>query len=118
MEQCSATKRNGEPCTLPVNGPHGLCWAHDPKNAERRRRAASRAGRAKARGDRRWIMAELLRIAQKVETDESFDPTRANSIIRALTGAAEISRALEQDDIATEFENLKSVLREHGVYNG
>jgi hypothetical protein len=31
MEQCSATKRNGEPCTLPVNGPHGLCWAHDPR---------------------------------------------------------------------------------------
>ena len=118
MVQCSATKRNGEPCTLPVNGPHRLCWAHDPKNAERRRRAASRAGRAKARGDQRWIMAELLRIAQKVETDESFDPTRANSIIRALTGAAEISRALEQDDIATEFENLKSVLREHGVHFG
>jgi hypothetical protein len=63
-------------------------------------------------------MAELLRIAQKVETDESFDPTQANSVIRALTGAAEISRALEQDNIATEFENLKSVLREHGVYNG
>jgi hypothetical protein len=44
---CTATKRDGSPCTLPSNGPGGLCWAHDPKNAERRRRGQSRGGKNK-----------------------------------------------------------------------
>ena len=118
MAQCAGYTQAGKRCTATVTVLNGYCYHHSPENADRRRRAASRAGRSKARGDRRWIMSELLRIALKVETDQDFDPTRANSIIRALTGAAEISRALEQDDIATEFKNLKSVLREHGVYIG
>ena len=48
MNICSATKANGEPCTVPANGQHGLCWAHDPANREKRRRTASRGGKAKA----------------------------------------------------------------------
>lgn len=44
---CAATKRNGEPCTLPARGSNGLCWAHDPANRERRSRMASKAGKAR-----------------------------------------------------------------------
>ncbi len=36
MGVCRATKANGEPCTLPANGPQGLCWAHDPANHDKR----------------------------------------------------------------------------------
>jgi hypothetical protein len=43
MDQCRASKRDGSRCTLPANGSQGLCWAHDPQNAERRRRAATGA---------------------------------------------------------------------------
>jgi hypothetical protein len=43
--KCQAQKKNGEPCTLPARGPDGLCWAHDPKNAQARRAGASRGGR-------------------------------------------------------------------------
>ena len=46
---CTATKRDGSRCTLPATGPHGLCWAHDPANADARRRGASRGGKGKAR---------------------------------------------------------------------
>jgi hypothetical protein len=38
---CTATKRDGSPCTLPSYGSDGLCWAHDPKNAERRKELLS-----------------------------------------------------------------------------
>jgi hypothetical protein len=42
MSQCRATTAKGERCTLPANGPEALCWSHDPKNAEKRRRIASK----------------------------------------------------------------------------
>ena len=47
---CRGTKRNGEPCTAPATGRNGYCWAHDPTNAEQRKRAASRAGRSRGGG--------------------------------------------------------------------
>jgi len=52
MNRCRATKANGKPCTLSANGPHGYCCAHAPENAERRRRAASKAARLK--GNKAW----------------------------------------------------------------
>jgi hypothetical protein len=55
MNVCRATKVNGEACTLPANGQHGLCWAHDPANREKRRRLASHAARAKRTTPRRQI---------------------------------------------------------------
>src|SRR5215203_2548872 len=48
MPQCSGYKRDGSRCTATVNPPHTRCWWHDPANAERRRRAASRGGKGKA----------------------------------------------------------------------
>jgi hypothetical protein len=56
---CTATKRDGSPCTLPSYGTDGLCWAHDPKNAERRRRGQSRGGKSKP-------SKELLSIKQRL----------------------------------------------------
>ncbi len=47
MSGCRETKPNGEPCKGSAVGSHGYCWHHAPENAERRRVAASRAGRSK-----------------------------------------------------------------------
>ena len=66
MSTCTATKRNGEPCTLPANGKQGLCWAHDPKNAERRRKGASRGGKAKASRELPTIKALLEDLTDRV----------------------------------------------------
>lgn len=46
--RCSGFKRDGAHCTLPARGSNRFCWAHDPKYAEQRRKAASRAGKGKA----------------------------------------------------------------------
>jgi hypothetical protein len=67
---CTATKRNGEACTLPANGPQGLCWAHDPRNAERRRRGASRGGRAKASRELPQLMTLLADLTERVLAGE------------------------------------------------
>jgi hypothetical protein len=45
--RCSGITRSGTRCERSADGPNGLCWLHDPANAEKRRRLASQAGRAK-----------------------------------------------------------------------
>jgi hypothetical protein len=63
---CTATKRNGEPCTLPSTGSSGLCWAHDPANAERRRRGQSRGGKNKPSRELAVIKQRLSDLADDV----------------------------------------------------
>ena len=45
--RCAGIKRDGSPCTAAVEPPQRFCWWHDPANADKRRRAASKAGKAK-----------------------------------------------------------------------
>jgi hypothetical protein len=63
---CKATKRDGSPCTLPSYGSDGLCWAHDPKNAERRRRGQSRGGKSKPSKELVGIKQRLSDLADDV----------------------------------------------------
>jgi hypothetical protein len=81
MNQCRATTAKGERCTLPANGPEALCWSHDPKNAEKRRRMASKAGTAKADKEVREVKAEIRRLINAVR-DDGFDVSAANTINR------------------------------------
>jgi hypothetical protein len=102
--QCTAVKRNGEPCTLPVNGPQGLCWAHDPKNAERRRKGASRGGRAKANRELPTIKALLEDLTERVLAGdlETGRAAVANQLVNTRL------RAIEQERKNKETEELES----------
>jgi hypothetical protein len=55
--KCSYIKANGERCRGAATGQNGLCWSHDPANAERRRRTASRGGKAKGNEEVRELKA-------------------------------------------------------------
>lgn len=108
--QCTATKRTGERCTLPANGPHGLCWAHDPANAEKRRRGASRGGRGKANRE----VADLKkRISEVVDAvlEGSQDRARAAVAIQgfnALRGVMDLELKIrEQGEILERIEALE-----------
>jgi hypothetical protein len=81
MRQCSANKLNGEPCKNVAHGSQEVCWSHDPKNAERRRKHASKAATAKADREVREIKAEIRSLVKAVR-EEGFDPTAANAINR------------------------------------
>jgi hypothetical protein len=81
MSQCSFTKPNGERCKLAAQGQQGVCWNHDPKNAEQRSRQASRAATAKADKEVRDVKREIRDLIKAVR-DEGFDPTAANAINR------------------------------------
>jgi hypothetical protein len=112
---CGAFKRNGERCTLPAHGQQGLCWAHDPENAEKRRRGASRGGRAKANREVALLKEELKALKDDVLSGsvDRNDAAVVVQVYRTLKDFIELERRVkETDDLAAEIEELK---REHGV---
>jgi hypothetical protein len=115
--QCSATKRNGERCTLPANGPQGLCWAHDPKNAEKRRRGASRGGRGKGRRDLASVKAQLQEMADKVllgEQDRSAAAV-AGQLLNIKLRAIEVERKVkETEELEERIEALERTSKAGG----
>ena len=113
-DQCTAVKRNGEPCTLSANGPQGLCWAHDPANAEKRRRGASRGGRAKANRELPTIKALLEDLTDQVLAGdlETSKAAVANQLINTRLRAIEVERKIrEAEEIEERLAALERSIR-------
>ena len=93
-----------------VTASHTTCWSHSPQNAEQRRRTASRGGRSKASKETADLKAELKKLRERVD-DGDLDPTKANTIIRAISAEVDIVRLERQvhleDELAVELEALK-----------
>jgi hypothetical protein len=108
---CTATKRNGEPCTLPSTGSSGLCWAHDPANAERRRRGQSRGGRNKPSKELAATKSQLQDMADKVLAGnlERASAAVAGQLLNIKLRALEIERKIKETD---ELENRLATLEE------
>jgi hypothetical protein len=100
---CKATKRNGDPCTLPANGKQGYCWAHDPTTAELRRRRAQKGGRAKANRELPSIKALLEDLTEQVLAGE-LETGRA-AVANQLANTR--LRAIEQERKNKETEELE-----------
>jgi len=115
MARCSAIKPTGERCQRSADGQHGLCWAHDPTNAEARRRTSSKGGRGKASREVRALKAYLEELAEEVRSGE-LDPkvgAVVNQIVNTQLRALEMERQIrETDELASEIEALKV---EHGI---
>ena len=113
MAVCRATKANGEPCTLPANGPQGLCWAHDPANREKRRRMASKAARSKPSREIVGLKALLEELTGRVIGDGEAAPLPAgaaavaNQLINTRLRAIELERKIREAD---EFEERLAAL--------
>ena len=113
MATCKATKRNGEPCTLPANGKQGLCWAHDPTTAEQRRRRAQRGGRAKANRELPSIKAQLEDLTERVLSGdlETGRAAVANQLVNTRLRALEQERKnRETEDLEARIEALEAKL--------
>ncbi len=110
---CTATKRDGSPCTLPPHGSGTLCWAHDPANAERRRRGQSRGGKSKPSRELLDIKGRLTTLAEGVlagrvdRADAAVAGQLLNTVIRAVGMEMKVR---EVEEIAREVEELRVVL--------
>ena len=114
---CTATKRNGEPCTLPSYGPDGFCWAHDPKNAERRRRGQSRGGKNKPSRELASLKTQLVDLTQDVIAGEleTGRAAVANQLINTRLRAIEVERKIrETEDLEERIAALEAVPRQNG----
>jgi hypothetical protein len=107
MEVCKATKRDGQPCTMPAKTDDGLCWAHDPRNASRRRETAAKAGSKssnskKPRAELVEIKARLRKLAGDVLAG---NVSRADaSVVAQITGVW--LRATEVEIKLKEIEEI------------
>ena len=111
MSVCSATKRNGEPCTLPATGKHGLCWAHDPATAEQRRRRASRGGKGKAARRVAILWDEVRAVITSVESG-ALEPPQGNTMLRGYNTLIALDR-LDVERSELEIAQRRLELDEH-----
>ena len=111
--RCTATKRDGTPCTLPSSGSSDLCWAHDPKNTERRRRGQSRGGKNKPSRELVDIKRRLSDLAGAVLEGRVEKGTAAvasqvlNVYLRAI--ATEV-KVRESEELESRLEKLETLL--------
>ena len=111
---CTATKRNGEPCTLPSNDARGLCWAHDPANAERRRRGQSRGGKSKPSRELSGIKTRLSDLADDVlegRQDKGVAAV-ASQVLNVYLRAIEVERKIrEAEEIEDRISRLEEIAK-------
>jgi hypothetical protein len=117
MAICSGIKRDGSRCTATVEPPQEYCWWHDPANADKRRRAASKGGKG---GGSREIRDLKQRISDVVDAvlEGSQDRGRTAVAIQgfnALRGVLELERKIrEQEEILERIEALERGGKEGG----
>ena len=117
MARCGFIKGSGERCKGSATGPHGLCWAHAPENAERRRRMASRAAKSKPNRELRDVKALCEDLTSRVLAGELLPGPAAvaNQLINTRLRAIEQERKnRETEDLETRIEALERV-REKGA---
>ncbi len=113
--QCSGTKRDGSQCTATVNPPQQRCWWHDAANAEKRKAAASKGGKAKAAKITKDLHALLDSLTERVISGE-LETSRgavANQLIATRLRLLEYERRLkETEELETRVEELEAEARE------
>lgn len=111
---CRSDKRDGSPCRAPATGSDGYCWAHDPANAEKRRRIASSGGRGRKNGELADLKRQVKDLAEDV-LEGKADRGRAavaNQLFNTLIRAIEQERKLrELGELAERLEALEEVLK-------
>jgi hypothetical protein len=95
-----------------------MCWLHDPTRSEERRRAASRAGKAKPNREIADIKARLSDLAEDVLAGEVDRANAAvagqllNTYIRAVSVELKVREQQELIERLVELETLVQHQRE------
>jgi hypothetical protein len=111
---CRANKRDGSPCKAPATGANSYCWAHDPANAEKRRRIASSGGRGKGNGELADLKKQIRDLASDVLEGKADRGQAAvvNQLWNTLIRAIEQERKLKElGELAERLEALEEVLK-------
>jgi hypothetical protein len=113
--RCAGTKRDNSPCTATVEPPQEYCWWHNPANADKRRRAASKAGKAKPNRELASIKRRLSDLADDVLAGEVEKGVAAvasqvlNVYLRAVSVELKVTEQLE---LIERLESLEEGLEQ------
>ena len=120
--RCAGTKRDGAPCTATVEPPQRFCWWHNPANADKRRRAASKAGKAKPNRELASIKTRLSDLADDVLTGalDKGVAAVASQVLNVYLRAMSVElKAREQMELIERLEALEEGLQANAAqYNG
>jgi hypothetical protein len=113
--RCAGTKRDNSSCTATVEPPQEYCWWHDPANAEKRRRAASKAGKAKPNRELTGIKTRLSDLADDVlegRQDKGVAAV-ASQVLNVYLRAISVETKLkEQFELVERLESLEEGLEQ------
>lgn len=104
--RCAGIRRDGGRCTAIVVGPNDYCYQHDPGRAGERKRAASRAGRARPSRE----IAELKALKDDVLAGrvDRNDAAVVVQVCRALHDFIELERRVRTtDELERQIAELK-----------
>ncbi len=114
MRQCAGVKRDGSRCTVTVNPPQTYCWWHDPANSEKRQKAATKGGRARASKVTKGLHELLEALTDRVIEGE-LETSRgavANQLIGTRIRLLEYERRLKElEELEERLEALEGVLK-------
>ncbi len=113
MPRCAGSKRDGGHCTATVEPPQRYCWWHDPANADKRRRSASKAARSKPGRELVGIKGLLSDLTDRVLDGglETGPAAVANQLINTRLRAVELERKIKETE---EFEERLAALERAG----
>jgi len=107
---CSAIKPNGERCKGLVKAGSDYCPAHDPSRAEARKRAASKAGRARPSKELQDVKDRLSRLAEDVLSGNVDKSTGAvvSQILNVFVRAVSVElKVKEVEELEQRIEQLE-----------
>jgi hypothetical protein len=113
---CRGTRRDGQPCTTPVLGAGGYCFAHDPARAAQRAAACRKGGynRRTVRRLRALAPPRLADVYDQLETalgevhDGTLRPGQAIAMAALARAMAAVLHAGELEQQVRELEGRAS----------
>jgi hypothetical protein len=117
MPRCAATKPDGSPCERIVRASQTYCYAHDPSNADKRRRDAVRAGRSTPNAELKEVKGLLKRLIQQVLSGElgTSPAAVANQLVNTRLRALELERRWKEiQELEERLEALEQERQQAG----
>jgi hypothetical protein len=118
MPRCAANKPDGSPCERIVRISQSYCYAHDPANADKRRRDAAKAGRSTPNGELKEVKSLLKRLTQQVLSGElqTSSAAVANQLTNTRLRAIELERKWKEiEELEARLEAVEGVLKRREV---
>ncbi len=122
MARCSGLKRTGGRCEVVVSGLQTYCYHHDPGQAEKRKRVATKGGKSKPNkelADIRRLIGGLIRGVLKGTTDRADAAVCVQLLNTQIRVVSVELRVREQEDLTERLEELEAALerqKERGGY--